>query len=151
VIVADADRSAPIEAAEKLLRAVKEFDLAKGSRPMHRAITEARPTLVREFAGILFDKVFSILLQLAFVDTPHGYKSRRPERCRIIFKRQTIERFGFDPELLHSARHQAVTTVQGPVPWRHTPLTRVSRQPANACSRVPGPGEQARGRRPEAK
>ena len=80
----------------------------------------------REFAGIVFNKIVRIILWLPFVDTQCGFKAFRRERCGIIFEQQTIERFGFDPELLYLARHHGLHAVEIPVRWGHSPATKVS-------------------------
>jgi glycosyltransferase involved in cell wall biosynthesis len=126
VLFTDADLSAPIEEAEKLLAALKNCDVAIGSRAMDRKLIEEHQSPFREFAGILFNKVVRITLRLPFVDTQCGFKAFRRERCEIIFEQQTIERFGFDPELLYLARHHGLTTVEVPVRWSHSPATKVS-------------------------
>ena len=126
VLFTDADLSAPIEEAEKLLEALKNSDVAIGSRAMNRKLIEAHQSAFREFAGILFNKIVRIILRLPFVDTQCGFKAFRRDRCRIIFEQQTIERFGFDPELLYLARHHGLTTVEVPVRWAHSPATKVS-------------------------
>ena len=126
VLFTDADLSAPIEEAEKLLTALKDCDVAIGSRAMNRQLIEAHQSPFREFAGILFNKIVRIILRLPFVDTQCGFKAFRRERCMIIFEQQTIERFGFDPELLYLARHHGLTTLEVPVRWAHSPATKVS-------------------------
>lgn len=126
VLFTDADLSAPIEEAEKLLAALSNCDVAIGSRAMNRELIEAHQSPFREFAGILFNKIVRIILRLPFVDTQCGFKAFRRDRCRIIFEQQTIERFGFDPELLYLARHHGLNTVEVPVRWAHSPATKVS-------------------------
>lgn len=122
----DADLSAPIEEADKLLSALKTCDVAIGSRAMNRKLIEVRESRFREFAGIVFNQIVRIILRLPFVDTQCGFKAFHRERCRIIFEQQTIERFGFDPELLYLARHHGLTTEEVPVRWAHSPATKVS-------------------------
>ena len=126
VLFTDADLSAPIEEAEKLLCALKSHDVAIGSRAVDRSLIEVRESLFREFAGIVFNKIVRITLRLPFVDTQCGFKAFRRERCRLIFEQQTIERFGFDPELLYLARHHGLSTVEVPVRWAHSPATKVN-------------------------
>jgi dolichyl-phosphate beta-glucosyltransferase len=126
ILFTDADLSAPIEEADKLLKALNDRDVAIGSRAMNRKLIETRQSPFREFAGILFNKIVRTILRLPFVDTQCGFKAFRRERCRIIFEQQTIERFGFDPELLYLARHHGLSTVEVPVRWSHSPATKVS-------------------------
>jgi len=126
VLFTDADLSSPIEEAGKLLAALKDHDVAIGSRAVDRRLIEVRESAFREFAGIVFNKIVRTVLRLPFVDTQCGFKAFRRERCRVIFEQQTIERFGFDPELLYLARHHGLSTVEVPVRWAHSPATKVS-------------------------
>ncbi len=126
VLFTDADLSAPIEEGEKLLAALKTNDVAIGSRAVDRSLIEVHESLFREFAGIVFNRLVRIILRLPFVDTQCGFKAFRRERCRIIFEQQTIERFGFDPELLYLARHHGLSIQEVPVRWSHSPATKVN-------------------------
>lgn len=126
ILFTDADLSAPIEEADKLLVALKSCDVAIGSRAVNRKLIEVRQSLFREFSGIIFNKIVRIILRLPFVDTQCGFKAFRRKPCRIIFEQQTIERFGFDPELLYLARHHGLSTQEVAVRWAHSPATKVS-------------------------
>jgi glycosyltransferase involved in cell wall biosynthesis len=122
----DADLSAPIEEAGKLIEALENYDVAIGSRAMDRSLISVHESPFREFAGIIFNKIVRVILWLPFVDTQCGFKAFRREKCGIIFEQQRIERFGFDPELLYLARHHGLHTVEIPVRWGHSAATKVS-------------------------
>ena len=122
----DADLSAPIEEAGKLLGVLETNDVAIGSRAMDRSLISVHESPFREFAGIIFNKIVRSILWLPFVDTQCGFKAFRRERCGVIFEQQTIERFGFDPELLFLARRHGLRAVEIPVRWGHSPATKVS-------------------------
>jgi glycosyltransferase involved in cell wall biosynthesis len=126
ILFTDADLSAPIEEADKLLAALEEHDVAIGSRAVDRSLIEVHETLFREFAGIVFNTIVRVILRLPFVDTQCGFKAFRRARSRIIFEQQTIERFGFDPELLYLARHHGLSASEVPVRWSHSPATKVN-------------------------
>ena len=126
ILFTDADLSSPIEEGEKLFAALQSHDVAIGSRALDRSLIEVHESLFREFAGIVFNGIVRIILRLPFVDTQCGFKAFRRERCRIIFEQQTIERFGFDPELLYLARHHGLSIREVPVRWAHSPATKVS-------------------------
>lgn len=127
VLFTDADLSAPIEEADKLISALHDgYDVAIGSRAVNRDLIEVHESAFREFAGIIFNKIVRITLRLPFVDTQCGFKAFRRERCRILFEQQTIERFGFDPELLYLARHHGLHAAEIPVRWAHSPATKVN-------------------------
>jgi len=122
----DADLSAPIEEAGKLIAALENNDVAIGSRAMDRSLITVHESPFREFAGIIFNKIVRIILWLPFVDTQCGFKAFRRENCGVIFEQQRIERFGFDPELLYLARHHGLRTVEIPVRWGHSAATKVN-------------------------
>jgi len=126
ILFTDADLSAPIEEADKLLAALGEKDVAIGSRAMNRKLIEVHESAFREFAGILFNRIVRLVLRLPFVDTQCGFKAFRRERSKIIFEQQTIERFGFDPEILYLARHHGLSIAEVPVRWAHSPATKVN-------------------------
>jgi len=126
VLFTDADLSAPIEEAPKLVAALEDYDVALGSRAVDRSLIEVHQSRFREFAGVVFNTLVRLILRLPFVDTQCGFKAFRRERCRIIFEQQTIERFGFDPELLYLARRHGLRAVEIPVRWAHSPATKVS-------------------------
>ncbi len=125
VLFTDADLSAPIEEADKLLAALATAEVAIGSRALDRSLIEVHESPFREFAGIVFNKIVRICLLLPFVDTQCGFKAFLRERCRILFEQQRIERFGFDPELLFLAKRHGLCAVEIPVRWAHSPPTRV--------------------------
>ena len=126
VIFTDADLSAPIEEADKLLAAIENYDVAIGSRAINRGLISVRQSIFRESAGIVFNIIVRVILRLPFVDTQCGFKAFRREPCRIIFQQQTIDRFGFDPELLYLARHHGLRALEIPVRWAHSPATKVN-------------------------
>ena len=126
VLFTDADLSAPIEEADKLIAALGDNDVAIGSRALDRSLISVHESRFREFAGIVFNTIVRIILRLPFVDTQCGFKAFRRERCRILFEEQRIEGFGFDPELLYLARRHGLRSVEIPVRWGHSPATKVN-------------------------
>jgi len=126
VLFTDADLSAPIEEAPKLIEALETYDVSIGSRALDRSLITIHESRFREFAGIIFNTIVRAILWLPFVDTQCGFKAFRRERCQILFEQQRIERFGFDPELLYLARHHGLRTIEIPVRWGHSPATKVN-------------------------
>ncbi len=126
VLFTDADLSAPIDEADKLVAALADHDVAIGSRALNRSLISVHQSMFREYAGIIFNFIVRAILRLPFVDTQCGFKAFRRDRCRVIFQQQRIERFGFDPELLYLARHHGLSAVEIPVRWAHSPATTVS-------------------------
>ena len=121
----DADLSAPIEEADKLIGALQSVDVTFGSRALNRSLISIHQSRFREFAGIVFNKLVKLILGLPFVDTQCGFKAFVLPRARIIFEQQRIERFGFDPELLFLARRHGLRALEIPVRWSHDADTKV--------------------------
>jgi glycosyltransferase involved in cell wall biosynthesis len=126
VLFTDADLSAPIEEADKLLAALATNDVAIGSRAMDRKLIEVHQPWTREIAGIMFNTVVRVVLGLNFEDTQCGFKAFRREKSKIIFEQQRIKRFGFDPELLFLAQRNGLAIAEVPVRWSNAPGTTVS-------------------------
>lgn len=126
VLFTDADLSAPIDEADKLISALADHDVAIGSRALNRSLISVHQSVFREYAGMIFNFIVRAILRLPFVDTQCGFKAFRRERCQVLFQQQRIERFGFDPELLYLARHHGLRTIEIPVRWAHSPATKVS-------------------------
>lgn len=122
----DADLSAPIEEADKLLAAIceRQCDAAIGSRAI-RSLIEVRQSKLREIGGIIFNKLVRFIAGIDFGDTQCGLKAFRRESSRIIFEQQRTEGFGFDPEILFLARHHRLEVAEIPVRWAHDPATKV--------------------------
>ena len=122
----DADLSAPIEEADKLLAALGEVDVAIGSRALDRSLIEVHQARFRELAGICFNWIVRLLTGLAIADTQCGFKAFRRERARIVFEQQRTEGFGFDPEILFLAQRHGLRMAEIPVRWAHDPHTKVN-------------------------
>jgi len=124
-LTTDADLSAPIEEADKLLAALRHADVAIGSRALDRRLIEIHQSRMRELAGIIFNLLVRCVTGLPFADTQCGFKAFVCARARIIFEQQRIERFGFDPEILFLAKRHGLRSVEIPVRWAHDSATRV--------------------------
>jgi dolichyl-phosphate beta-glucosyltransferase len=122
----DADLSAPIEEADKLIAAIQErkHDVAIGSRGV-RSLIQVHQSKIRELAGVTFNRLVRFIVGINFVDTQCGFKAFRRESARIIFEQQRTNGFGFDPEILFLAAYHGLQVAEIPVRWAHDPATRV--------------------------
>jgi dolichyl-phosphate beta-glucosyltransferase len=127
VMFTDADLSAPIEEAQGLFAAIaKGADIAIGSRWLERARQTIRQPLYRQFFGRCFNAVTRAVMGLPFADTQCGFKAFTRAAAQTVFQLQTIERWGFDPELLFIALKRGYSIVEVPVSWAHDERTRIS-------------------------
>jgi glycosyltransferase involved in cell wall biosynthesis len=127
-LFSDADLSTPIEEADKLLAALREqgYDAAIGSRAADRSLIEVHQSVIREQAGIFFNRLVRWTMGMEFSDTQCGFKAFRMERARMIFEQQCVERFGFDPEILFLAKRNGLRVAEIPVRWSHDSATKVN-------------------------
>ena len=63
---------------------------------------------------------------LPFKDTQCGFKAFKREAAQVICRLQTIERWGFDPEMLFIARKLKYRVDEVPVTWGHDERSRIS-------------------------
>jgi hypothetical protein len=70
--------------------------------------------------------VTKVVMGLPFQDTQCGFKAFRRDAAQTIFRLQTIERWGFDPEILFIARKLRCRIMEVPVTWGHDERSRMS-------------------------
>ena len=127
VMFTDADLSAPIEEAERLIEAIDNgADVAIGSRWLDKQKQTIHQPIYRRFFGRCFNWVTRKVIGLPFKDTQCGFKAFKRDAAQTIFRLQTIERWGFDPEILFIARKLKYTIVEVPVTWGHDERSRIS-------------------------
>jgi glycosyltransferase involved in cell wall biosynthesis len=127
VLFTDSDLSAPIEEAERLFAAIAEgADIAIGSRWLESGRQTHRQPFYRQFFGRCFNAVTRGIMGLRFADTQCGIKAFTREAAQTVFHLQTIERWGFDPEILFIALQRGFRVVEVPVSWAHDARSRIS-------------------------
>jgi glycosyltransferase involved in cell wall biosynthesis len=127
VLFTDADLSAPIEEGERLFEAIDAgADVAIGSRWLDKQKQTVHQPLYRRFFGRCFNWVTRKVIGLPFKDTQCGFKAFKRDAAQTIFRLQTIERWGFDPEILFIARKLKYVITEVPVTWGHDERSRIS-------------------------
>lgn len=123
----DADLSAPIDELDTLWSAVERSGavVAIGSRALDRSLIGIHQPGFREKAGRLFNVVMRMTIGLPFADTQCGFKLFRGDVAKDVFSRQTIERFGFDVEVLFIANRLGYKIIEVPVHWFHADGSKV--------------------------
>jgi glycosyltransferase involved in cell wall biosynthesis len=127
LLFSDADFSSPIEEMEKLVAALKDgADIAIGSRWLRSDLQTRRQPLYRQLFGRVFNLLLLVVLGLNFKDTQCGFKAFTRQTAKTIFPLQSIDRWGFDPELLYLAKKFEFKVAEVPVAWAHREGTRIS-------------------------
>lgn len=128
VLFTDTDLSTPITEAPKLVDPILrgECDLAFGSRAIDRSLIGVHQSWRREQGGRVFNLAVRLATGLPFWDTQCGFKAFRMSACRPIIEGATIDRFGFDVELLYVAYRAGLKLKEIPVRWDHAEGSKVN-------------------------
>jgi len=124
----DADLSAPIGELDKLWSAVEggRARVAIGSRAVDRSLIGVHQPFFRESMGRFFNLMMRLITGLPFHDTQCGFKLFATAAAREIFRRQRLDGFGFDVEVLFIARRLGYRALKVPVKWNDVAGTKVS-------------------------
>jgi dolichyl-phosphate beta-glucosyltransferase len=124
----DADLSTPITELPKLVEPIERgtYDVTFGSRALDRSLIGVHQPWRREQGGRVFNLFVRIATRLPFWDTQCGFKAFRMSVFRPIFEAATIERFGFDVELLYVSYKAGLRLSEIPVRWDHNDGSKVS-------------------------
>jgi len=127
-LFSDADLSTPITEAPKLIDPIVSgnYDVTFGSRALERELIGVHQSWRREQGGRIFNLVVRLATGLPFWDTQCGFKAFRMSVCRPLVEAATIDRFGFDVELLYLAFRAGLRLKEVPVRWNHNEGSTVS-------------------------
>jgi glycosyltransferase involved in cell wall biosynthesis len=104
VIFIDADLPYELYAIDEFLKALRNgYDLAIGSRVLPGSQVKGVP-IIRYVSGQIFSWMVQAVLFPGLPDTQCGFKSFKSTAAKEIFRRLTIDGFGFDVEMLFVAR-----------------------------------------------
>ncbi|MBI5621658.1 glycosyltransferase family 2 protein [Candidatus Falkowbacteria bacterium] len=116
ILFTDADLSTPMAELPKLLRFAGEYDIIIGSRAVQGAYIGRRQPIYKMLIGKLGNYWIRLCLGLPFRDTQCGFKLFR-RRTRFIFQKQTLDRWGFDFEVLYLAQQHKLKIREVGVSW----------------------------------
>lgn len=127
-LFSDADLSTPITEMPKLIEPILdgELDVTFGSRALDRSLIGVHQPWRREQGGRVFNLIVRLSTRLPFWDTQCGFKAFRMSVCRPIIESATIDRFGFDVELLYVTYLAGLRLKEIPVRWDHNDGSKVN-------------------------
>jgi dolichyl-phosphate beta-glucosyltransferase len=104
IIFIDADLPYELDAIHEFMQSLHNgYDLAVGSRVLPGSEVKGVP-LIRFMAGQVFSWLERFVLSTGTADTQCGFKAFTSAAARDIFRRLTIDGFGFDVEMFFVAR-----------------------------------------------
>jgi dolichyl-phosphate beta-glucosyltransferase len=116
---ADADYKVPIEEFDKIAPLLDEYDVVTGSRALNRALIERKQPLYRRIGSRGFAVFMQTLVGLrGITDSQCGFKFFRRQVALELFRRQKIDGYMFDVELLALALLFGYKVKEVPIRWR---------------------------------
>ncbi len=126
-LFSDADMSTPIGEIEKLIAAIGEgYEVAIGSRSLSGSDIKLHQPFYRESMGKIFNLFVRLVTVGGIIDTQCGFKLFTEKASRDIFRRQHIESFSFDVEILFIARKLGYRIKEIPIAWINSPASKVN-------------------------
>jgi len=123
----DADNSTSLDQIDRFWPLFKQgYDFVIGSRTLEGSVIGVHQAWYKELAGRLGNWVIRICTVPGISDTQAGFKMLVGEKAEVIFPRQTIEKWGFDIELLVIARSHGLAIGEVPVSWINASGSKVS-------------------------
>ena len=127
-LFSDADLSTPISETPKLIEPIAngQYDVTFGSRALDRKLIGVHQSWRREQGGRIFNLVVRLATGMPFWDTQCGFKAFRMSVCRPLIEAATIDRFGFDVELLYLAFRAGLNLKEIPIRWDHNEGSKIT-------------------------
>ncbi|HII39494.1 TPA: glycosyltransferase family 2 protein [Candidatus Micrarchaeota archaeon] len=116
-LIFDADSSMPPSEIPKLIGALKEFDIAIGSRhlPESKVVLPFR----RKLASDAFSLLTRIVGGLPYADTQCGFKAFRHDVVLCLLPKLREKQFAWDVEVLRVAQALGLRVKEIPIEWHY--------------------------------
>lgn len=123
--ICDADLSMPIEQVRRFLPpTLDEYDVAIASRELSGSIRYGEPAY-RHWIGRAFNALVRWLAIPGFQDTQCGFKCFRGPVAEDLFRRQKLDGWTFDVEVIFLALRRGYRVVEVAIPWYYVRGSRV--------------------------
>jgi dolichyl-phosphate beta-glucosyltransferase len=124
----DADNSTSIDHVDRFFPYFKDqgYDIVIGSRHLSDSDVEIHQAWYKELAGQMGNLLIQALAVRGIHDTQCGFKMFTGASVEKICPRLTIDRWGFDVEILAVAQRLGFKMKEAPVVWLNDPNSRVS-------------------------
>jgi dolichyl-phosphate beta-glucosyltransferase len=114
----DADNSTTLDQVARFWPLFGQgYDVVIGSRALKDSVIGTRQSRPKEIAGRLGNWFIRRLAVPGICDTQAGFKMVTAEKAGIIFPRLTIDRWGYDIEMLVIAREHGCRIAEVPITW----------------------------------
>ena len=102
------------------------YQVVIGSRALRGSIIGSHQARYKELAGRFGNWIIRTFAVPEIMDTQAGFKLFSGDKIEVIFSRQTIDRWGFDIELLAIAGSHGLRIAEVPINWANVVGSKVS-------------------------
>lgn len=118
ILFFDADLSTPLKALNEMLPFFDQgYDIVMSSRHLPDSEILVRQSRIREFAGKIFYKIIFSFFLKDITDTNCGFKAYQRAIGQKLYSLLTINRWGFDAEIIYLAQKLGCKIKEIPVSW----------------------------------
>ena len=125
LLLCDADLSTPITELDKLKKYLNKNDLVIGSRKQKDSIVTKAQSRIRELLGRGFSYLSKVVLGVNVNDFTCGFKLLKKNKAKLIARKMTIARWGYDSEMLKIASILKYKIKEVGVIWKNDEKTKV--------------------------
>lgn len=118
LVLFDADNSTSIDSSNDLKQYSGSFDVVIGSRYAKGSSITQKQSLVRRLISRFGNSLVRLMLGLPYNDTQCGFKMLKSQPAKKIIEKMTIDRWGFDIEMLTIAKSMGYKIKEAPVSWK---------------------------------
>ncbi len=123
----DADNSTSLDQVDRFWPFFSRgYDVVIGSRALKDSVIGIHQARYKELAGRLGNGIIRAFAVPGISDTQAGFKMFVGEKAKVIFSRQTIDRWGYDIELLAIAQLKGYRIAEVPITWINAAGSKVS-------------------------
>ncbi len=117
VLFMDADLSTDLEAVERLVKILPDYDMVIGSRHAKDSVIKKKQPALRVFIGWCCRKLVNMKFHFKYKDTQCGFKAMRTDIAKKIVAKQVVNNFAFDVEYLYIASLNNLSIYEMGVIW----------------------------------
>jgi len=117
ILFMDADQSTPISQFEQFKQFLTAYPVIIGSRYLRRGYIKIKQPFWRIFFARSANLLIRLMLGLKLTDTQCGFKMFETSIAKKIFAKMTLNRWGFDFEILLIAKKMGLEIKEVPVFW----------------------------------
>lgn len=126
ILLSDADHSTPISELSRMMPFLQDFDILIGSRNLKESKIVVKQPVFRQLLGKTFPLIVRLLLLPGIKDTQCGFKLFKGKCIKDIVKKQKIDGFAFDVELLYLAKKKGYKIKEIGVTWRNDKSSKIN-------------------------